>query len=155
MRSLTVLDGIVVFTVLTLLTSVLMVGVLYTGLLAERKRELGLLLAIGMRPSQVIRLIVAEAAVTTGLGGICGVIVGAAGLISFGDPWVSVREQSGSVSFCSPRGYGDGRTTGRRALLRSGNRRRGPPGLVDRAPRSICSRAWGRALMSPLVEVAG
>jgi putative ABC transport system permease protein len=75
------LEGAVVFTVLTLLVTASMVGVMYAGLLAERRRELGLLLAVGLRPAQVIRLILAEAALTTALGGICGVILGAAGLL--------------------------------------------------------------------------
>src|SRR5262249_34451670 len=67
----------------TFLVTALMVGVMYTGLLTERRRELGLLLAVGMRPAQVIRLVLAEAALTTGLGGVCGVILGAAGLVLF------------------------------------------------------------------------
>jgi putative ABC transport system permease protein len=75
------LNGVVLFTVLTLLVTALMVGVTYTGLLSERRRELGLLLAIGMRPAQLIRLILAEAALTTCLGGVCGVILGVAGLV--------------------------------------------------------------------------
>jgi putative ABC transport system permease protein len=77
----TVLGGAVLFTALGLLTTALMVGALYTGLLTERRRELGLLLAVGMRPGQMVRLILAEAALTTGLGGVCGVILGAAGLV--------------------------------------------------------------------------
>lgn len=79
----TILNGAVLFTALALLTTALMVGALYTGLLAERRRELGLLLAVGMRPGQLLRLTLAEAALTTGLGGMCGVILGAAGLMLF------------------------------------------------------------------------
>jgi putative ABC transport system permease protein len=75
------LNGVVLFTVLTLLVTALMVGVTYSGLLSERRRELGLLLAIGMRPAQLIRLILAEAALTTCLGGVCGVILGTAGFV--------------------------------------------------------------------------
>jgi putative ABC transport system permease protein len=75
------LNGVVLFTVLTLLVTALMVGVTYSGLLGERRRELGLLLAIGMRPAQLIRLILAEAALTTCVGGVCGVILGVAEVI--------------------------------------------------------------------------
>ena len=50
-----------------LLTSALMVGAIYTSALEERKRELGLLLAVGMRPSGVIRLILGESVLTTGV----------------------------------------------------------------------------------------
>ncbi|AGA25846.1 ABC transporter permease [Singulisphaera acidiphila] len=78
-----VLGGSVLFSSLILLTMALMVGALYTGLLNERRRELGLLLAVGMRPLQVVRLILAEAALTTGLGGISGVVLGAGGLVLF------------------------------------------------------------------------
>jgi putative ABC transport system permease protein len=78
-----VLGGSVVFTALTLLTTTLMVGAIYTGLLGERRRELGLLLAVGMRPAQMLRLILCEAALTTGLGGICGVVLGGAGIVVF------------------------------------------------------------------------
>jgi putative ABC transport system permease protein len=77
------LGGAVLLTALTLLVIAVMVGVMYTGLLSERRRELGLLLAVGMRPTQVIRLILAEAALTTSLGGIWGVVLGAAGLVLF------------------------------------------------------------------------
>jgi putative ABC transport system permease protein len=77
------LSGAVLFTVLILIVTAVMVGVTYTGLLSERRRELGLLLAVGMRPGQVIRLILTEAALTTGLGGVWGVILGAAGLMLF------------------------------------------------------------------------
>jgi putative ABC transport system permease protein len=79
----TILQGGAVFTALTLGITVLMVWGMYAGMLAERRRELGTLLAVGMRPAQLMRLIVAEAALTTGLGGVCGVLLGAAGLALF------------------------------------------------------------------------
>jgi len=75
------LGGMVLFAAVTLVVTTLMVGVLYSGLMAERRRELGLLLAVGMRPGQLVRLILAEAALTTGLGGTCGVILGIGGLM--------------------------------------------------------------------------
>jgi putative ABC transport system permease protein len=77
----TLLGGAFLFTALSLLTTALLVGAIYTGQLAERRRELGLLLAVGMRPHQVIRLILSEAALTTGLGGACGVVLGAGGVL--------------------------------------------------------------------------
>jgi putative ABC transport system permease protein len=79
----TVLRGAIFFTGLTLLITALMVGAIYTGLLTERRRELGLLLAVGMRPLQVVRLILSEAALTTGIGGICGVVLATAGMLLF------------------------------------------------------------------------
>jgi putative ABC transport system permease protein len=79
----TALDGVIIFTALALVTTALMIGALYTGVLTERKRELGLLLAVGMQPRQLVRLILAEVTLTTGLGGVCGVLVGAAALVLF------------------------------------------------------------------------
>jgi putative ABC transport system permease protein len=66
-----------------LLTSALMVGTIYTSVLEERRRELGLLLAVGMRPSGVIRLILGESVLTTVLGGVGGVVLGLAGVLLF------------------------------------------------------------------------
>jgi putative ABC transport system permease protein len=77
------LSGAVGLTTLMLLSTALMVAAMYSGLLSERQRELGLFLAIGLRPRQMVRMIVAEAALTTGCGGTCGVILGAAGIFFF------------------------------------------------------------------------
>jgi putative ABC transport system permease protein len=79
----TLLSGAVGLTLLMLLSTTLMVAALYWGLLVERRRELGLLLAIGLRPRQLVRIILAEAALTTACGGICGAICGSAGILLF------------------------------------------------------------------------
>jgi putative ABC transport system permease protein len=71
-----VLGGAVALAALLLLAAILMVSALYSALLAERRRELGLLLAVGTRPRQLVRLILAEATLATSLGGVCGLILG-------------------------------------------------------------------------------
>ena len=96
-----ILGGSLVFSGLILLTTALMVGALYTGLLSERRREMGLLLAVGMRPLQVVRLILTEAALTTGLGGVCGVVLGAGGLVLF-ERTFGYRFQQYEVPFALP-----------------------------------------------------
>lgn len=78
-----VLSGSVVLAALTLLATAVIVGVLYSGILSERQRELGLLMAVGMRPGQLVELILVEAVLTTGIGAICGAILGAGGLMLF------------------------------------------------------------------------
>jgi putative ABC transport system permease protein len=78
-----ILGSAVALTLLILATTATLVGSMYASLLAERRRELGLLLAVGMRPTQVARLVLAEAAVTTGLGGFCGILLGGAALLTF------------------------------------------------------------------------
>ena len=60
-----------------------MVAAMYSGLLVERRCELGLFLAIGLRPRDLERMILAEAALTTGCGGVAGVLFGVAGLLLF------------------------------------------------------------------------
>jgi putative ABC transport system permease protein len=78
-----VLGGAVALTALLLLAAVLMVSALYSGLLAERRRELGLLLAIGTRPRQLLRLILAEATLASSLGGVGGLVLGVGLLLLF------------------------------------------------------------------------
>ena len=79
----TVLSGAVALTLLMLLVAVLMVGALYSALVAERRRELGLLLAIGTRRRQLVSFILTEAMLTTSLGGVCGIVLGGSLLLLF------------------------------------------------------------------------
>jgi putative ABC transport system permease protein len=72
--------AVVGLTVLMLASTMLMVAALYSGLLAERRRELGLFLAIGLRPRQMLKVILTEAILTTGMGGISGVLLGVVGV---------------------------------------------------------------------------
>lgn len=75
--------GLAVLVALMLLGCVVMVSVLYSAIIAERRREVGLLRALGARCRQVVRLFVVEAALTTGLGGFCGIVLGAGLLLAF------------------------------------------------------------------------
>ncbi|CAN5161535.1 FtsX-like permease family protein [soil metagenome] len=75
------LSGAVGLTLLMLLSTTLMIAAMYSGLLAERQRELGLFLAIGLRPRDLRRVILTEAVLTTGFGGICGVVLGTIGVV--------------------------------------------------------------------------
>jgi putative ABC transport system permease protein len=68
--------GAAVVTALLLLGCVVMVSVLYSAIIAERRREVGMLRAVGARCRQVVQLFVVEAAFTTGLGGFCGTLLG-------------------------------------------------------------------------------
>jgi putative ABC transport system permease protein len=77
------LGGVLVLAVVFLLIAVMLVGLLYSAIVAERSREIGLLLALGSRGRHVVRLLLAEAAVTTGLGGLLGVGLGAGLLLLY------------------------------------------------------------------------
>jgi putative ABC transport system permease protein len=58
------------------LISVLMVGALFSMIVNERRRELGLLQAMGATPSFIFRLVMLEAVELTTIGGIAGLAAG-------------------------------------------------------------------------------
>jgi len=66
-----------------LLAPAVLVGVAYTGMLAERRRELGLMLAIGLRRPDIVLLVAVEAGVAALVGGLAGVLLAAAALAAF------------------------------------------------------------------------
>ena len=66
-----------------LLAPAVLVGVAYTGILAERRRELGLMLSIGLRRFDVVLIVAVEAGVAALAGGLAGVLLAAAVLAVF------------------------------------------------------------------------
>ena len=77
------LGSVLLLSTVFFLNSGLLVGLLFSAIIAERSREIGLLLALGCRRRHVVRLFLAEAAVATGLGGLLGVALGAGLLLGF------------------------------------------------------------------------
>ena len=70
------LDGILALMVLMFASTALMVSVLFSAIVTERRSELGLLKAIGARRSQVVGMMIIEAVIATGIGGVIGVVLG-------------------------------------------------------------------------------
>ena len=70
------LDGMLALVVLMFAATALMVSVLFSAIVTERRGELGLLKAIGARRAQVLGVLVIEAVLATGLGGLLGVVLG-------------------------------------------------------------------------------
>lgn len=70
------LDGILALMVLMFVSTALMVTVLFSAIVTERRGELGLLKAIGARRGQLVGMMVAEAVIATGAGGALGVVLG-------------------------------------------------------------------------------
>jgi len=70
------LDGILALMVLMFVSTALMVSVLFSAIVTERRGELGLLKAIGARRGQVVGMMVTEAVIATGAGGALGVLLG-------------------------------------------------------------------------------
>ena len=79
----TLLIGIAAFTALQLIALLILVSLLFSAIVQERTREVGLLRAMGAKPGQVMTIILAEAAIITGLGGLAGLGFGAAALMIF------------------------------------------------------------------------
>ena len=79
----TLLVGIAVFTAFQLVALLILVSLLFSAIVQERYREVGLLRAMGAKPDQVMTIILAEAAIITGLGGLAGLGFGAAVLLLF------------------------------------------------------------------------
>jgi len=77
------LGGVLVLALVFLLIAVMLVGLLYSAIVAERSREIGLLMALGSRGRHVVQMFLAEASVTTALGGLLGVVVGVGLLLAF------------------------------------------------------------------------
>jgi putative ABC transport system permease protein len=70
------LNGILALMVLLFASLALLVSVLFSAIVTERRVELGLLKAIGTQQSQMIGMMIIEAVIATGLGGLLGVVVG-------------------------------------------------------------------------------
>ena len=80
----TLLLGVAVFTALQLTALLILVALVFSAIVQERYRELGLLRAMGANPSQLMTMILAEAVIITGVGGLGGLAFGVAVLLMFG-----------------------------------------------------------------------
>jgi len=79
----TILTGSITFTLLSLFMAGLLILVVYAGIVAERKAELGLLLAMGLSRMGLSLWLAMEAALCAFLGALFGVLLGATGLAIF------------------------------------------------------------------------
>src|SRR5262249_36315571 len=70
------LTGALALIAIMFVSTALMLSVLFSAIIAERKRELGLLRAMGGRRRQIIGMLLTEAGVATALGGLAGVALG-------------------------------------------------------------------------------
>lgn len=75
--------GIVMCAAFQLVALMIVLSLLFSAIVQERYREAGLLRAMGARPGQIMTIILAEAAIVTGLGGVAGLVFGTALLLVF------------------------------------------------------------------------
>jgi putative ABC transport system permease protein len=66
-----------------LLALLFLVGLLFSAIVQERYREIGLLRAMGARPGQIMSIILIEAGLITSLGGFLGLGVGLSLVLAF------------------------------------------------------------------------
>lgn len=70
------LGGTLALVALMFASTALMVSMLFSAIVSERQRELGLLKAVGARRSQIVGMMVIEAMAATGGGGAIGLLLG-------------------------------------------------------------------------------
>ena len=66
------LDGMLGLVAVMFVSTALMVAVLFSAIITERRRELGLLKAIGALRLQIVGMLLCEAALATAVGGLIG-----------------------------------------------------------------------------------
>jgi putative ABC transport system permease protein len=69
--------GTLFLSVVLIIANILMISAIFSTLINERRRELGLLRAIGAKKRTVFQLVLYESCLLTALGGILGVVLGA------------------------------------------------------------------------------
>lgn len=79
----TLADTSLVMLLLALAAPAVLVGVAYAGILAERRRELGTMLAIGVPRGGIVMTVAIEAAVAAIAGVLAGIVLAAAGIAAF------------------------------------------------------------------------
>ncbi len=76
-------DSARVILLLALAAPAVLVGVAYTGMLAERRRELGMMLALGVPRRDIVATVAVEAAVAALTGVLAGMVIGALVIAGF------------------------------------------------------------------------
>lgn len=72
----TLFSGVAAFAGLLVLALLFVVSLLFSAIVQERYREIGVLRALGARPGQIVRLTLMEAVLITGMGSLLGVGAG-------------------------------------------------------------------------------
>lgn len=68
--------GVAIFAGLLFVSLLFVVSLLFSAIVQERYREIGMLRAMGARPRQIVILTLLEALIITGMGGVAGVVFG-------------------------------------------------------------------------------
>lgn len=77
------LRSILSISIILWIMALLLIGVVFSMIVNERQREIGLLRAMGAKRGNIFRLFMTEASILSLSGGICGIIIGGIFLYSF------------------------------------------------------------------------
>ncbi len=77
------INGILIISAIVWVLALLMMGFAFYMIVNERQREIGLLRAMGAKKRHIFRLIITEAVIISTMGGVCGLVGGAAILLTF------------------------------------------------------------------------
>ena len=94
------LDDAFFYIIVLILFIVISVGILNTVMMSvfERVREFGVMMALGTKPRQVVRLVVQEAAVLALLGAALGALLGSASTIAFAYTGINLSRYAAGAS---------------------------------------------------------
>jgi ABC-type lipoprotein release transport system permease subunit len=94
------LDDAFFYIIVLILFIVISVGILNTVMMSvfERVREFGVMMALGTKPRQVVRLVVQEAAVLAVLGAALGALLGSASTIGFAYTGINLSSYAAGAS---------------------------------------------------------
>jgi ABC-type antimicrobial peptide transport system permease subunit len=94
------LDDAFFYIIVLILFIVISVGILNTVMMSvfERVREFGVMMALGTRPRQVVRLVVQEAAVLALMGAALGALLGSVSLIVFAHTGIDLSRYAAGAS---------------------------------------------------------
>lgn len=70
------LNGVMALMLIMFVSSALMISLLFSAIIGERKREIGLLMAIGFKSKCLIGILLGEVAIATTMGGVLGCALG-------------------------------------------------------------------------------
>lgn len=136
--------GIVMFAVFQVVALMIVVSLLFSAIVQERYREVGLLRAMGARPNQIMTIILAESAIVTGLGGVAGLAFPATDLCPLA--WLLLWPSRSPVLLATTRALAGERGRGSRLLGGSRSRRFLSASLARARAGPLCAHSDGSAL---------